>query len=125
VRLTDPLPLAGRTASSRVLLGPHETNLGHRRELSPRHVAYYARRAAGGAGVVVTGTASVHRDDWPYERAPLAADCGPGWLAGAGRVVRAGDAVAPRTVLVAVLEGRRAALALHGGAEVDRCPVPA
>ena len=76
--------LAGRTAPSRVLFGPHETNLGHRRAFSPRHVAYYARRAAGGAGVVVTETASVHADDWPYERAPLAADCGPGWAAVVG-----------------------------------------
>jgi 2,4-dienoyl-CoA reductase (NADPH2) len=62
-----------------VLFGPHETNLGRRRALSPRHVAYYARRAAGGAGVVVTETAAVHPGDWPYERAPLAADCAPGW----------------------------------------------
>jgi mycofactocin system FadH/OYE family oxidoreductase 1 len=62
-----------------VLFGPHETNLGRGRALSERHVAYYARRAAGGCGVVVTETASVHGSDWPYERAPLAADCGPGW----------------------------------------------
>ncbi|MFW3172669.1 mycofactocin system FadH/OYE family oxidoreductase 1 [Geodermatophilus sp. CPCC 206100] len=71
--------LAGRTAPSRVLFGPHETNLGRGRALSDRHVAYYARRAAGGCGVLVTETASVHDSDWPYERAPLAADCGPGW----------------------------------------------
>lgn len=77
--LLDPLVLAGRTAPSRVLFGPHETNLGRGRALSERHVAYYARRAAGGCGVVVTETASVHDSDWPYERAPLAADCGPGW----------------------------------------------
>jgi 2,4-dienoyl-CoA reductase (NADPH2) len=64
-----------------VLFGPHETNLGHRRALSHRHVAYYARRAAGGAGVVVTETAAVHPGDWPYERAPLAADCAAGWAA--------------------------------------------
>ena len=62
-----------------MLFGPHETNLGRGRALSERHVAYYARRAAGGCGVVVTETASVHGSDWPYERAPLAADCGPGW----------------------------------------------
>jgi mycofactocin system FadH/OYE family oxidoreductase 1 len=79
--LTDPVVLAGRTAPSRVLFGPHETNLGRRRELSERQVAYYERRAAGGAGVVVTETASVHPEDWPYERAPLAARCGPGWSA--------------------------------------------
>lgn len=62
-----------------MLFGPHETNLGHRRGFSDRHVAYYRRRAAGGAGVIVTEIASVHDSDWPYERAPLAADAGPGW----------------------------------------------
>jgi 2,4-dienoyl-CoA reductase (NADPH2) len=79
--LTGPVVLAGRTAPSRVLFGPHETNLGQDRAISGRHVAYYARRAAGGAGVLVTETASVHDSDWPYERAPLAQDCGPGWAA--------------------------------------------
>ncbi|MGY1623700.1 mycofactocin system FadH/OYE family oxidoreductase 1 [Geodermatophilus sp. SYSU D00965] len=73
--------LAGRTAPSRVLFGPHVTNLGRGRALSERHVAYYARRAEGGCGIVVTETASVHDSDWPYERAPLAAGCGPGWAA--------------------------------------------
>ncbi|SHN88784.1 mycofactocin system FadH/OYE family oxidoreductase 1 [Geodermatophilus obscurus] len=77
--LLDPLVLAGRTAPSRALFGPHETNLGRGRALSDRHVAYYARRAAGGCGIVVPETASVHGGDHPYERAPLAADCGPGW----------------------------------------------
>jgi len=79
--LTDPVDLAGRRAPSRVLFGPHETNLGRRRAISDRHAAYYAARAAGGAGIVVTETASVTADDWPYERAPLAADCEPGWAA--------------------------------------------
>jgi 2,4-dienoyl-CoA reductase (NADPH2) len=76
--LTSPHPLG---APSRVVFGPHETNLGRGRALSERHVAYYAARAAGGAGVIVTETASVHPSDWPYERAPLAAECGPGWRA--------------------------------------------
>ncbi|MGY1708468.1 mycofactocin system FadH/OYE family oxidoreductase 1 [Geodermatophilus sp. SYSU D00758] len=80
-RLTDPLVLAGRTAPSRVLFGPHETNLGRGRALSARHTAYYARRAAGGCGIVVTETASVHESDHPYELSPLAAGCGPGWAA--------------------------------------------
>ena len=77
--LAGPAVLAGRTAPSRVVFGPHETNLGRGRSFSDRHVAYYAARAAGGSGVIVTETASVHRSDWPYERAPLASDCGPGW----------------------------------------------
>ncbi len=47
--------------------------------MSDRHVAYYRARAEGGCGLVVTETASVHASDWPYERAPLAAECGPGW----------------------------------------------
>ncbi len=77
--LTEPIDLGPRRAPCRVMFGPHETNLGRRREISARHVAYYARRAAGGSGVIVTETASVHPSDWPYERAPLAAECGPGW----------------------------------------------
>ena len=77
--LLEPLTFAGRTAPSRVVFGPHETNLGDGRALSERHVAYYRRRAAGGAGVIVVEEASVHPSDWPYERAPLASRCGPGW----------------------------------------------
>jgi mycofactocin system FadH/OYE family oxidoreductase 1 len=79
--LTEPFPIGTWTAPSRVLFGPHETNLGRDRTLSDRHVAYYRERAGGGCGVIVTETASVHPSDWPYERAPLAADCGQGWAA--------------------------------------------
>jgi 2,4-dienoyl-CoA reductase (NADPH2) len=79
VGLLDPVRLAGRTAPSRVVFGPHETNLGEGRALSARHVAYYGRRAAGGAGVIITEVASVLDGDWPYERAPLAAACEDGW----------------------------------------------
>ena len=79
--LVEPVALAGRTLPSRVLFGPHVTNLGRGRTFGERHVAYYAERARGGAGVVVTETASVHPSDWPYERAPLAEVCGPGWRA--------------------------------------------
>jgi 2,4-dienoyl-CoA reductase (NADPH2) len=62
-----------------VLFGPHETNLGRGRGLSDRHIAYYRERAAGGTGIIVVESASVHASDWPYERAPLAESCGPGW----------------------------------------------
>ncbi len=88
-RLTGPVTLASRVAQSRVMFGPHETNLGQPgagparqpggRGFSPRHVAYYERRAAGGAGLIVTEAASVHASDWPYERAPLAATAAGGW----------------------------------------------
>lgn len=75
---------AGRsvTAPTRVLFGPHVTNLGDDdRRLTSRHVAYYERRARGGCGIVVVEGASVHHSDWPYERAPLAAQCSEGWAA--------------------------------------------
>ena len=81
MQLLDPVTLGGRTLANRLMFGPHETNLGRGRALSERHVAYYARRAAGGCGLIVTETASVHAQDWPYERAPLAGECGPGWAA--------------------------------------------
>jgi 2,4-dienoyl-CoA reductase (NADPH2) len=79
--LGGPVLVRTRVAPSRVLFGPHPTNLARRREFSDRHVAYYARRATGGCGVIVTETASVHPSDHPYERAPLAADCVAGWAA--------------------------------------------
>lgn len=102
MKLTDALPLTSAgsvVAPSRVMFGPHETNLGHARMFSNRHVAYYARRAAGGAGIIVTEEASVHTSDWPYERAPLASACGPGWSA----IVAGVRAVSTNAVLLAAL----------------------
>lgn len=84
--LSGPWPLgrAGAAgpalvAPSRVLFGPHETNLARGRAVGPAHAEYYAERAVGGTGVLVVETASVTADDHPYERAPLAADCAAGW----------------------------------------------
>lgn len=77
--LLDPLTIGPRTAPNRVMFGPHETNLGRGRAISDRHVAYYERRARGGAGILITEEAAVHPSDWPLERAPLASECGPGW----------------------------------------------
>ena len=102
MKLTEALPLTSTglvVAPSRVMFGPHETNLGHGRVFSNRHVAYYVRRAAGGAGIIVTEEASVHASDWPYERAPLASACGPGWTA----IVAGVRAVSADAVLLAAL----------------------
>ena len=85
------MALGSATAHNRLMFGPHVTNLGDGRALSGRHVAYYERRAAGGAGIIVTETASVHESDWPYERAPLAAQCGPGWAEIAAACARHGS----------------------------------
>ncbi len=101
MKLLEPLRIgpSGLSLPSRVMFGPMETNLGSGRSLSPAHVAFYARRAAGGAGIVVTEIASVHESDWPYERAPLASRCGPGWR-GVGDAIRA---VSPACVVLAGL----------------------
>ena len=78
--LLTPLPIGVHQARNRVLFGPHVTNLGDdQRRFTDAHVAYYERRARGGAGIIVTEGASVHPLDWPYERAPLAERCGDGW----------------------------------------------
>ncbi|MEP7203470.1 MAG: mycofactocin system FadH/OYE family oxidoreductase 1 [Ilumatobacteraceae bacterium] len=80
MKLVTPMTLGRFEAPSRVMFGPHVTNLGDDdRRFTPRHTTYYARRAAGGCGVIVTEGASVHDSDWPYERAPLASRCAPGW----------------------------------------------
>ena len=93
MNLLEPLALGQARAPSRVMFGPHETNLGRGRAISARHVAYYERRAAGGCGVIVTEIASVHPSDWPYEHAPLAADCGPGWSQTVAACARYGTVV--------------------------------
>jgi len=93
MKLLSSVRLKNAEASNRVMFGPHTTNLGVRRAIANRHVAYYERRAAGGAGTIVIEEASVHESDWPYERAPLATECGPGWRAVA-------DACAPHGTLV-------------------------
>ena len=49
MNLVDPVRIGRALAPSRVLFGPHETNLGRERDISDRHIAYYAARAAGGA----------------------------------------------------------------------------
>ncbi len=79
--LLAPLDIAGSTAKNRLVFGPHETNLAEGRAISDAHVAYYRRRAVGGAGTIITETASVHPLDWPYERCPLATECSIGWAA--------------------------------------------
>ena len=81
MKLLEPLSIgmSGVVAPNRVLFGPIETNLGRKRAFTPDHTAFYLRRAVGGAGVIVTEEASVHASDWPYERSPLAANCGSGW----------------------------------------------
>ena len=82
MRLLEPLQLRAIAAPNRVMFGPIVTNLADDdRRFTAQHTAFYARRARGGCGVIVTEGASVHASDWPYERAPLAERCADGWSA--------------------------------------------
>ena len=40
MNLAEPLQLGRARAPSRVMFGPHETNLARRRAFSDRHIAY-------------------------------------------------------------------------------------
>ena len=91
--LLHGLALGGRVARNRVLFGPHETNLAVDRGVSDAAIAYYRRRAAGGAGTIVLEAASVHPSDWPYERCPSLEAVAPGWRA-AGEALHAEGALA-------------------------------
>ena len=65
--LLRPLALGPTMLPNRVCLLAHRTNFGRRGRLDPRHVAYYSRRAEGGAGLVIVGELSVHPNDFPWE----------------------------------------------------------
>jgi len=82
MRLLSTLQLGPLHAPNRVMFGPIVTNLGDDdRRFTPRHTAFYERRARGGCGIIVTEGASVHANDWPVERMPLAERCSDGWRA--------------------------------------------
>ena len=78
-RLVEPVRLRGGSPDPpRVRPArdqPREAPGALRARMSPTT----GRRAAGGRGVIVVEEASVHDSDWPYERAPLAADAAEGW----------------------------------------------
>ncbi len=91
----DPIALRGRVAPTRVLFGPHVTNVARRNVFTPAHAAYYAARARGGAGIVVLEQVSVHPSDQPYELALHAwADGLEESMRRVGREIRAGGGLA-------------------------------
>lgn len=82
MQLLSPLALGPTHSANRVMFGPIVTNLGDDdRRFTSRHTAFYERRARGGCGIIVTEGASIHENDWPLERMPLAQRCGDGWRA--------------------------------------------
>jgi mycofactocin system FadH/OYE family oxidoreductase 2 len=66
--LFSPLQLGPVTVANRIVFAAHLTNYAERGLPSEQHAAYYAARAAGGAGLIITEEHSVHPTDWPYEK---------------------------------------------------------
>lgn len=56
------------TVANRIIFSAHLTNYAENGLPTEQHAAYYAARAAGGAGLIITEEHSVHPTDWPYEK---------------------------------------------------------
>jgi 2,4-dienoyl-CoA reductase (NADPH2) len=66
--LFSPLRIGPVTVRNRIVFSAHLTNYARDGHPSEQHAAYYAARAAGGAGLVITEEHSTHPTDWPYEK---------------------------------------------------------
>ena len=66
--LFSPLRIGPVTVANRAVFSAHLTNYAEDGLPTEQHAAYYAARAAGGAGLVITEEHSTHPTDWPYEK---------------------------------------------------------
>src|ERR1700722_1512173 len=66
--LFTPLRIGPVTVANRIVFSAHLTNYATDGLPTEQHVAYYAARAAGGAGLIITEEHSTHPTDWPYEK---------------------------------------------------------
>jgi mycofactocin system FadH/OYE family oxidoreductase 2 len=66
--LFSPLRIGPVTVANRIVFSAHLTNFAQDGLPSEQHAAYYAARAAGGAGLIITEEHSTHPTDWPYEK---------------------------------------------------------
>jgi len=67
--LWSPLRLGPVTVRNRIVFSAHLTNYATQDGMpSEQHAAYYADRARGGAGLIITEEHSTHPTDWPYEK---------------------------------------------------------
>ena len=66
--LWTPLSLGPITTRNRIVFSAHLTNYARGGKPTEQHAAYYAARAAGGAGLIITEEHSTHPTDWPYEK---------------------------------------------------------
>ena len=66
--LFSPFRVGPVTLANRVVFSAHLTNYAEDGRPSVQHAAYYAARAAGGVGLIITEEHSTHPSDWPYEK---------------------------------------------------------
>ena len=66
--LTTPLRIGRATARNRIVFCAHLTNYATEGLPTAQHAAYYAARARGGAGLIITEEHVVHPTDQPYEK---------------------------------------------------------
>ena len=66
--LWTPLELGPVTTRNRIVFSAHLTNYARDGKPTEQHAAYYAARAAGGSGLIITEEHSTHPTDWPYEK---------------------------------------------------------
>ncbi|MES0129278.1 FAD-dependent oxidoreductase [Mesorhizobium sp. M0029] len=59
--LFSPVKLGSRTLRNRIVFGAHTANMAENGVPTERHVAYYAERAIGGAGMIVVEPMPVHQ----------------------------------------------------------------
>ncbi len=66
--LWTPMQLGPVTTRNRIVFSAHLTNYARDGKPTEQHAAYYAARAKGGAGLIITEEHSTHPTDWPYEK---------------------------------------------------------
>lgn len=79
--LFTPLRLGPLSLRNRVVFSAHLTNYATDGLPTAQHAAYYAARAKGGAGLIISEEHSTHISDWPYEKviAGYKPECIPGY----------------------------------------------
>jgi mycofactocin system FadH/OYE family oxidoreductase 2 len=66
--LFTPIRIGSTIISNRIVFAAHLTNLAEENMPGPRLTAYYAERARGGCGLIITEEQSVHPSDWAYQK---------------------------------------------------------
>ncbi|MFZ2172943.1 MAG: mycofactocin system FadH/OYE family oxidoreductase 2 [Rhodococcus sp. (in: high G+C Gram-positive bacteria)] len=66
--LFTPLRLGPLTLRNRVVFSAHLTGYAVDGLPTEQHAAYYAARARGGAGLIISEEHATHPGDWPYEK---------------------------------------------------------